>query len=455
MGVVPHHGCVDCGGRRGPVFCSPPRQDLLAYVPTPSALHIHRLSWQRLLSVLLPAGANVQRLAWSPSGALFSVADSSGHLLLWRTEAGVLLQRRFVGTVRALAWTATQLDDAAALAARDSQCVQHWEDVVPVVLDAAADPPLLYAPTRLAPVPLLEVAVLTLDDWVELWARGACRIGRIAAPHVRSAWLAPDLRAVVYVAWDADCATVCCANTAPLAARAVDVAGIAAHAINMTSLADALAHSTQSARAAWRRHMAAVSDVVSALHKRLRECESADDVRSAIVDVLMCGTRVEGTSLWLETDLGERGAAKLAKGIQDGFAAVLEMLDGPLLNVAEQLCFRAAEMAADDELCCAELQRRCEVTFAQLDAVAVQVRAARDPLLSFGRWLWRTHKMIAFEEAVKSDATRRPEAEAALNAHRIAEPFDELHVMAFAEMCVTNVGDGSVRCGAAFFLANL
>jgi hypothetical protein len=299
-----------------------PTMDLLMCA-SESSLQVHRLSWQRLLNVAL-AERSLAAFSWTPSGKAFSCLDKSG-LTMWVTETGVMRQKLALPTVGShISWR------GKALLAEDIQglqsCVKdHFAEALQVQLDASGEEPMLYSKVRVEIEPLLEVAVVSMGSTVELWALGACCIGRVEGlgGPVRYAWLTPSFSHVVAVTWANETAGVVTVATPTLASHAPQIACLAAHAVNCVMLRMALEHSLLSVQSQWTKAVALLTATVQALQKRLVESQSMCTVSEALVDMLLCGTRIEGTSLWLESDVGERGAVKVWVTLPFSFSSPL------------------------------------------------------------------------------------------------------------------------------------
>jgi hypothetical protein len=178
----------------------------------------------------------------------------------------------------------------------------------------------------------------------------------------------------------------------------------------------------------------------------MEESSSLDSVPDALLDMLLCGTRIDGTLMWLESDVGDKGAAKLSQTIKDAIALCEKQLAELVLKQVQELQYMCREMAshcastaAFQELYPGKtspfevlLKGVGELELRIKGFVKTELKEMTLPLISFCHWMTRTQKLLIYEETLDGgDANARLEIEKTLKDTRVSEPYSELVVAEF------------------------
>ncbi len=418
----------------GLFYC--PSMDLLAVLLGGGSLAVFRLNWQKLLT--LPA-AQVAAVAWTPSGKALTVLAAGGELAMFLTESGECVRRVAAGggpepvAAASLSWSKLALD-AAQLARLET--------------GAGEMPAGLAKPLQLEPV--LEVAVVCRGGVAEVWwLWGGFLVLALDCPDAAHGWLSADLCSLVLVTHARDSASVYVQPLPLLARRAHELCALAVADANLQSLFRALTAALEVMAAAWRAARAAVAAALEVLQRRLDEAGSLEPLAEVLLDLLLAGPRVDGALMWLESDLGEKGAAKLLQTVSESCAAVAGGCRSLLLPLAEQLVARARALAAlharDEAFGAlfrpgarpfAELGGHCEALRERVARGLVpELEQLQRPTVAFCSWLLRRQWLAQFEEAINTnDEAGRKEAEARLNAQRDKAPLNERLVAVFMKV---------------------
>ena len=421
----------------GLFYC--PSMDLLALLLGGSSLAVFRLNWQKLLT--LPV-AQVAAVSWTPSGKGLTVLSTSGELAMWFTETGECVKRVAAGGgpessgSAALAWSRLALD-AAHLVRFGAGAGQGF----PASLAAHVKPLQLE--------PVLEVAVVCRGGAAEVWwLWGGFQMLVLECPGVTHGWLSADLCNLVLVTHAQESVSVYVQPLPLLARRAHELCALAVADANLQSLLRALTAALEGMAAAWRGARATVASTLEVLQRRLDEAGSGEPLPEVLLDLLLCGPRIDGTLMWLESDLGEKGATKLLQAVAEGATAVLDGCRTLLLPLAEQLLARAralAELRVRDEAFAAlfragaqpfaDLCEHCEALHKRVvQGLGPELEQLQRPTLAFCNWLLRRQRLAQFEETVNTgDEMGRKEAEGHLNAQRDKAPLNERLVAVFMQ----------------------
>lgn len=379
-----------------------------------------------------------------------------GELLLWLTETGeCVVQQTLAPSWQLLSWAVKVLDaQHRALFVGQSKAV--FGSSFPIVAGAAPQPVLL-SRTSVELESAVDVAVIAgTSNVIELRTQGAYCIAKVNVANAGSlvaAWSAPHLANVVYVTQPTpDSVSVWLQPTAVIAENAALAAAVAVHDANLRCLATVLKHAHAVLWAHWKSLVDACVACVAMLQRRLRDCGAEDTVEETLLDVLLCGPRIGGSLVWLEGDIGEKGAVKLSKVVHDDAAAIQTALQGPVLEAVERMGFIATELrhlvefhgeglrasgvlADDGPNPFAAFVAACDDMFERTQRLCDAVVERQKPFIAFCNWMCRTQKLFAYQEALSSqDEARRLEIEATLAAMRKTDAYDEMDVANFASL---------------------
>ena len=436
-------------------FC--PSMDLFAVASSKSSITVHRLNWQKLYTISEPS-FEINSFAWTPSGRSLCVVGETGEILLWHTEIGLCRQRLVLapssGETSSITWSAKK----TASSPYGSEDAKFFEDEnLPLLQTPGSTDPLMFTKSRIDLRNfVLDVAVVAWHGRVELLAGGNFRVAVCETKgNVVRAWLTEDLGHLVYACHDNEQVSVNRAAVPLFISHSNEIAALACHDMNLSSLFVALQCSVETSQKTWRATLDIFNVNVNALRKRLEESGRSEDTSVAITDILLCGTRIPGTSLWLESDVGEKSAQKLSKSLQNCVSVLTEDVRGKLLELIERITFRLREvqlMVSNHERFDPLLGQKedpygnlcvlCESIYQYVKNLADLIEEKSKPFESYCNWLCRQQKLLQYEEAIAAvDDARKKDLEDVLNETRISEPFDELLVAEFAELSVSPFTD--------------
>lgn len=289
--------------------------------------------------------------------------------------------------------------------------------------------------------PTLDLCLLSHGPLLHLRVRGSLPIARITLPSSPLArFPLPDLSGVLSFLSDG---SLMWSSTAVLQRKALYCGEAAAAEEGLRRGVHAVESALESAKGAWETVREAWESAVrKGLRKRLDEMGETTEVADALLDIMLCGTNIGGTLSWLENDIGEKGAAKLNKVIQESFKTIDATFTGTVVEAAKNMALRSQELLSmveskdklGGEVCrdsapFKEFARHCSVLSSLVQDFIPKSQELRKPLVSFSHWLIRTLKLLQYEECLNSsDEVRRKELEDELNNMRKTEPYDELEV---------------------------
>jgi hypothetical protein len=295
--------------------------------------------------------------------------------------------------------------------------------------------------------PMLELAVVCRHGVAEVWwLSGGFAVLSFACPDVVHGWLTADLCNLVLVTHARDSASVFVQPLPLLARRAHELCALAVADENLQSLFRGLTAALEGMAGSWRAARTAVTTTLEVLQRRLDEAGSREPMPEVLLDLLLAGPRIDGALMWLESDLGEKGTAKLLQTVTEGCAAVTGACRTTLLSIVEQLVSRTRALAAlhaRDEafgalfqpgaLPFAELVGHCEALRERVArGLVAELEQLQRPTVAFCSWLLRRQWLVQFEEAITTnDETGRKDAETRLNAQRETAPLNERLVAVF------------------------
>ncbi len=439
LGSVVSHKAFPAGPD-GLFYC--PTMDLLAIVTGGTSVSVFRLNWQKLLTLAVPP---VAAFAWTPSGKAFTVLAASGQLHMWLTETGEMVSTAAAGERRlahdaaagALSWSKASLD--ASHLARFEAAGAAASETFPVAGGQTAKAMLLE--------PLLEVAVACRNDAIEVWwLWGGFLLLALEQPNVEHAWLTSDLSNLVFVTHAHESATVWVEPLPLLAKRAHELTALAVADQNLQLLLKSLTGAVEAMATSWRTAHTTLVGTLDVLQRRLKESGTTEPLPEVLLDMLLCGPRIDGTGLWLESDLGEKGSAKLLHTVAESAALLVQWCETLIKPLAEQLVARTQHLCnlqQRDEAFGAlfkhgaqpygDLLSHCQTLFKKVSQDLVpELQRHQRPMVAFCNWLMRRQKLSQYEEAVSgADEAGRKEIEVALNAQRGKVVLNEREVAGF------------------------
>ncbi len=271
--------------------------DLVA-VLSGSALTVFRLNWQKVFSVSV-AEKSVLSVVWSPKCNFLCVLTSA-EISFFLSETGECVRRQKAEFSPASFLSWARLEDGEKEAA-------------------------------------LDLALLTCRDAVQLFA-GSFLLSQLSVGPFR-AWLSSDLGHLVLVKYENETVTVLTQALPRLlsAKKGLSLLMTLDHALRrgtgaIVSRLERLLHDWKGARVA-------LDACLGQLKKRLEETGSTEQVSDVLIDILLCGPRINGTLMWLESDLGDKGSTKLLKTLLDATQNVtkeVESIRGLAVELKEQ-----------------------------------------------------------------------------------------------------------------------
>ena len=413
-----------------------PSMDLVALASSSSALLL-RLSWQRLLQSTPPGG--VVAAAWTPSGRALSLLCATGELRLVPAEASEeerVTRGTGSGPASFVSWSRAVLDGERMERLRGGGGEKKEKKGRGETKGGEWASP--------------ELALVVADSAVELW-QGPSRLARVACEGVWAAWLAPGHAQMVAVCRRGETASVKVLSTPRLAERLHEFSALAVLDESLRAGLERVKAKTAELRTAWKAVFESVVALLQKLQQRLQENGSSETLDETLLDLLLCGARVDGTIVWLDSDVGEKHAAKLVETVAAGGKTAIEQIRALGSEVAE-LAERAEqlrELCARDQDGFAGLFERAigvESPYTSLVAHCVRLDGVfrktavadmermHEPVMAFCNWLWRGQKLSQFEEAVAAgDDVRRKELQDELNKQRASAVLNERIVAKFMQ----------------------
>ena len=429
--------------------------DLLALATSSDVLSVYRINWQKLFSL---SNVALGAVAWTPSGNAIAAVSADGELCLWDTESGVCRQRLRLRQHSAsfLSWSLKELEKtllelyesgAPATFGRD---FPQLPDCASVEDEEGGGGNSVVLPKSAVSLsdPTVEVAVVSLDNAVELWVMGSFHVLSLQCDcDVAYAWMASDWSSVTFVTFADEQLAVSVLRTDLLLHHATEYAALAVHDTNLRALLGALVSSLKSLLGIWRAVRSTIEASVDQLQKRLDESMSGTNVTDALMDILLCGTRVDGTLMWLESDMGEKGSLRLQKAVMSAIDAMKSAIQMSVLPLLKQLAFRSAEVS---QLCAqtdpfaklvpdggnpyTPLAQHCDALLQRMEDLLPSFTEKQTPMIHFCNWLVRRQRLLQYEEIlIASDEVRRKEMEIVLNETRVSSAYSELSVAQFME----------------------
>lgn len=421
--------------------------DLLAVAPAAkNAITVHRLNWQKLLTVNEPS-FELGAFAWTASGRGLSCLSHSRQFYVWSTETGACVQQLdlgpgFDGARPFLSWASVSLSE---------EQVKRFESSAPGVFGAVDAAEVTHVSELFAGLAgKTEAVVVTLGTHAEVLLRGVASVARLRLPHpARAAWLSHDWKHLVCVALEQnkggqDQVVVCALPLDRVSKHVSHLSELAKQWQMLVALGNQLRHKLQELQEVWRAAAGAVRNAIQQLDQRLAQTQEGIPTEEALLDIMLCGMRIAGTDLWMGKDIGEKGATRLLRGVSEALQSLTDAFKGPLLTLVEHMAYRAdeaQELCRWEEFqdlglqsCFTDLAVRLDQLYELTKRFPEELEKKKLPMLSFCRWLLRYQRLILYEEShTQGEEGRTKDLEKLLLQTRISEPFDELHVYEFMQ----------------------
>ncbi|XP_071949251.1 anaphase-promoting complex subunit 4-like [Antedon mediterranea] len=389
-----------------------PKMDLVALANIQGEVVLHRLQWQRVWSLPVPAedtSKRVTALAWRPDGKVLAVSYSSGKVLLCDVENAAILHKMELGVaVDCMEWINTDektstKDDSC----QDTSQKDIFQDNSYTYLPKLAPLPKSYTTTsrgtandvhdikRLQGQERLNVLVIGMQGGrVQLYAFGIAPVGQLdmkdwdntQIPKVmKSVMLSSDLHTLwMLMEQESDDDTACngvliSCNSTLLSSRRTEIAQLSARYGKISSLMEYLNQTVKSMSEAW-------EDILLEMESKLNKYAETKPTPGTVCDdflqLLMWGKSCQELQAFLLHELTEKGLKKLGHSVENSYCNIQKLILKHLQSVGQMLLFHLTEL------------KGMSLWYDKYGVLGLSPVSVQDAIISLGSFMLKANELL-------------------------------------------------------------
>ncbi|XP_033126468.1 anaphase-promoting complex subunit 4-like isoform X3 [Anneissia japonica] len=355
-----------------------PKMDLIALANIQGEVVLHRLQWQRVWLLPVPAEETskiVTALAWRPDGKVLAVSYESGKVFLCDVENAAILHKMEMGlTVNCMQWINTddKTNSSNGNVTDTNQDANHqdiFQDNSYTYLPKMAPLPKSYTTTnrgtgtdvhdikRLQGQERLNVLVVGMASGrVQLYAFGIAPVGHVdlkeydsTPKEMKSVMLSSDLHTLWLMMEQVNNATdesacqgiLLSCNSTLLSSRRIEIAQLSAKYGKISSLMEYLNQTVKSMSEAW-------EDILLEMESKLNKYAESKPTPGTVCDdflqLLMWGKSCQELQAFLLHELTEKGLKKLGHSVENSYCNIQKLILKNLQSVGQMLLFHLTEL---------------------------------------------------------------------------------------------------------------